>query len=473
MFTAGIGSKECGGVALKQIPAGVRAFDADAKVRDSFFLLFANSPVLAASWGAFWGAPEGAPEAGSPMRIQCPARGSASLRLFALPLLTLTLPGDSKGTEAEGKESTKFLFPTGNRVPRLSMAVGTRHCACAWTDSSERCAGRPYRALDATRPCFGPPRAANVLDRGRNGKRVGKVRGFFSDVGRLALCRVAPRSCAAPLSTARTQINTPVAFDLWLTCHSRLAGPSRRGSILTACAGRLFGLGWFKCPEVKTEVQEAPRDVAVDAEQRKVAPSALPFFPHAFFTTFCSYHETVLMLAWHFLRLARLRGFVLLADVAFHAMQVYWTALCCGLRRADLNGENEEARAPSWLSISFARNISKWSMPFSNHAEHLRCLQRAIPLPFICRRLRCRFLKGVSFLSKSYMRHHAAVTQNDRRGIPWKFVKSEIEEVFPSPKTCRTGRTTARKLSVPTVKALLTSQTLTRVSRPFRHVRIK
>ena len=56
----------------KSPPVRVRASDADAKVRDSFCLLFANSPFLA-SWGAFWGAPSGAPEASSPM--QCPARG--------------------------------------------------------------------------------------------------------------------------------------------------------------------------------------------------------------------------------------------------------------------------------------------------------------------------------------------------------------------------------------------------------------
>ncbi|CAE7931524.1 LRP4 [Symbiodinium sp. KB8] len=53
---------------------------------------------------------------------------------------------------------------------------------------------------------------------------------------------------------------------------------------------------------VKSEVQEAPRDVAVDAEQRKV----------------------------------------------------YWTALCCGLRRADLNGENEEVVA----SAEFASGVT-------------------------------------------------------------------------------------------------------------------
>lgn len=53
---------------------------------------------------------------------------------------------------------------------------------------------------------------------------------------------------------------------------------------------------------VKTEVQEAPRDVAVDSESRKV----------------------------------------------------YWTALCCGLRRADLDGQNEEVVA----SAEFASGVA-------------------------------------------------------------------------------------------------------------------
>lgn len=53
---------------------------------------------------------------------------------------------------------------------------------------------------------------------------------------------------------------------------------------------------------VKTQVQEAPRDVAVDSVNRKI----------------------------------------------------YWTALCCGLRRADLDGRNEEVVA----SADFASGVA-------------------------------------------------------------------------------------------------------------------